>query len=112
MALLPLFYVFMSGLGFSVQALFLKLLAVDGFNASFVCVFYRGIFQMLLSSIFMYSNRDKNTAIFGEDWKIKTIMLLRAVVGYGGIAFAFLSVEYLPVGDATVLSMLSPFVRF
>ena len=112
MALLPLFYVFMSGLGFSIQTLFVKLLLIDGVNAPFVFCFYRGLFQMLLSSIIMFYNRDNNTAVFGETWKIKGIMLLRSVIGYGGIAFVFLSVEYLPIGDATVLSMLAPFVRY
>lgn len=110
MALLPLFYVFLSGLGFSIQTLFVKLLVLGGYHSSFVCVFYRGLFQMLLSIFVMFYNRDQGIAVFGETWHIKTILFFRSVIGYGGIAFAFLAVEVLPVGDATVLTMLSPFV--
>ena len=110
MALLPLFYVFISGLGFSIQTLFIKLLSENGFESSFECVFFRGLFQILLSAIVMYHHRENDVAIFGENRKVTWIIFLRSVIGYGGIAFAFLSVERLPVGDATVLTMLAPFV--
>ena len=89
----------------------------------------------MLSSIVMYHHRDNDVAIFGNNRKVVGIMFLRSVVGlsihyllqiykynyiyhnpfvvykgYGGIAFAFLAVERLPIGDATVLTMLAPFV--
>lgn len=36
------------------------------------------------------------------------MLFLRSIVGFGGITFSFLSVEYLPIGDSTVLQNLSP----
>ena len=47
-------------------------------------------------------------ATLGETSYVKKVMLIRSCVGHGGIAFAFLGIENLPLGDATVLVMLSP----
>lgn len=109
-SLMPLLYVFLSGLGFSTQTLILKLLMNSGFQGAFPCVFSRGLFQMITCSVVMYFESSNQTPIFGGNSQVRWILLLRSVFGFGGIAFAFLALERLPVGDATVLVMLSPFV--
>jgi len=128
---LPLLYVFLSGIGFSIQALLIKLLSERGFHGSFLCVFMRGLVQLLLSSIFIYYDKDRlpskervdsgdaiqedtvgvggeGVRLFGSTAYIKWILFLRSFSGFGGILFAFLSIELISIGDSTVLQMLSP----
>jgi drug/metabolite transporter (DMT)-like permease len=111
-ARLPLFYVFLSGVGFSFQTLIIKVLAENGFHASFQCIFFRGFIQFLLACWFVYYDEDrlagKGPKLFGDSSWIKLMLFLRSFVGFGGIAFSFLAVELIPMGDATVLIMLSP----
>ena len=127
----PLILVFLSGLGFSIQTMFVKLMSnslskqhgssgdISG-EFSFEFCFYRGLLQFVLSlSIIKYSNSNSNSnsnrgnnvqivPIFGNDWWTTYILTLRSFFGFGGVIFAFLSVECLPVGDSTTLVMLSP----
>ena len=164
---LPLFYVFLSGVGFSLQSLIIKLLGEKfGFHSVFQVVFMRGIIQMLMSSFYIRKEeayRDAAPApppiplpvpasppsmtppsaqqpqsdapssrflllllllvrkcvplpsspfhssrLFGSDRTTKSLLLFRSLTGFGGIAFAFLAITRLPIGDATVLVMLSP----
>lgn len=105
----PLAYVFLSGIGFSVQTLIIKLLEQDNFKGSFQCILCRGSIQFILSSIFICNdNILPAPKLFGDTNYVRTILFFRSVIGYGGIAFSFLAVEKLPVGDSTVLVMLSP----
>ena len=108
---LPLFLVFLSGLGFSIQSLTIKKLQEEtDYSASFQLIFFRGLTQLIMSSVFIYYDEDHNARRypFGETSYVKKVMFVRSCVGYGGIAFAFLGIENLPLGDATVLVMLSP----
>jgi drug/metabolite transporter (DMT)-like permease len=110
--IIPLGLVFLSGLGFSIQSLTIKKLEEDtNYSASFQLIFVRGISQLVVSSYFIYTNASQPEALanpFGSTPYVKKIMAIRSVVGYGGICFAFLAIEALPLGDATVLVMLSP----
>lgn len=126
---LPLLYVFLSGIGFSIQALLVKLLSERGFHDSFLCVFLRGLVQLVLSSVFIYYDEDRlpskemmdpgdavqavsvgreGVRLFGNTTYVKCILFLRSFTGFGGILFAFLSIEMIAIGDSTVLQMLSP----
>jgi hypothetical protein len=109
---IPLIYVFISGFGYSIQSLVVKLLEIDHFYNSFQVVFCRGIAQVTLSTVVLYfdANRQSGNApkLCGDTRKVASIMLLRSIVGYGGIAFSYLALERLPVGDGAVLTMLSP----
>jgi drug/metabolite transporter (DMT)-like permease len=111
-ARLPLFYVFLSGIGFSIQALIIKLSAEQGFQGSFQCVFLRGVVQLLLSSYFIYHNEDrragKGPKLFGDTYWVSFMLFMRSVAGFGSIAFGFLAVELIPIGDELVLVALSP----
>jgi drug/metabolite transporter (DMT)-like permease len=111
---LPLFYVFLSGLGFSVQSLMIKLSAEHGFQGSFQCVFLRGIVQFLLSSYFIHYDEDRRAGngprLFGNTNWVRFMLFMRSLTGFGGISFGFLAVELIPLGDAVVLIMLSPLI--
>ena len=53
---MPCFLVFLSGIGFSIQSLVVKLLEErTGFDGSFQLVFWRGFMQMLVSYAFIYN---------------------------------------------------------
>ena len=107
----PLFLVFISGLGFSIQSLTIKKLEEDTeYSASFQLIFVRGASQLIMALYFIYSDEENmaKSEPFGTTPYVQRIMALRSLVGYGGIAFAFLGIENLPLGDATVLVMLSP----
>jgi drug/metabolite transporter (DMT)-like permease len=113
-ARLPLFYVFLSGIGFSFQTLIIKVLAEGGFHASFQCIFFRGFTQFLLASYFVYFDEDRRSGkgpkLFGNTSYVRFMLFMRSFIGFGGIAFSFLAVELIPMGDATVLIMLSPLI--
>jgi drug/metabolite transporter (DMT)-like permease len=66
--------------------------------------------QLLLSLFFLWKNRHDRVPICGTTRYIQGILFLRSVIGYGGIAFGFLAIELIPVGDATVLVMLAPMI--
>ena len=123
-----LILVFLSGFGFSIQTIFVKLMSNDlakkhqGFGVSgefsFEFCFYRGLLQFALSlGIIRYNSKQSNNSnggsnnpvrICGNDWRTTLILTLRSLFGFGGVIFSFLSVECLPVGDSTTLVMLSP----
>lgn len=109
---MPLFYVFLSGFGFSIQALLVKKFAEDGIKAAFQFVFIRGWIQLLIASLYVYYDQDRLTGngpmLFGNTNRVRIMMFLRSFVGFGGIAFSFQSAQILPLGDSTVLVMLSP----
>jgi drug/metabolite transporter (DMT)-like permease len=109
-AYIPLFLVFMSGFGFSIQGLIIKILEEHGFSASFELIVIRGIIQSCVSyAIIEYNRRGGETAqLFGENNYSRFILGLRAVFGWGGISFGFLAIEHLPIADASVLLMQSP----
>lgn len=111
---LPLIYVFLSGVGFSFQTLFVKLLAQQNYTASFTIVFYRGVIQCLLSGWFVYFNEERlagnGPKICGNTTRITVILVLRAIAGFGSTGCTFLALEMIPLGDGTVLSMMSPLV--
>jgi drug/metabolite transporter (DMT)-like permease len=108
----PLLLVFLSGLGFSLQTLMVKLLSMNGYNGSFSLVLSRGICQLVICSWLVFVDKDrregKGPPLFGPSVYVKKMLFLRSVIGFGGIAFAFLSAERLPVGDSSALTMMSP----
>ena len=110
-AYVPLIYVFLSGIGFSIQSLFVKLLRTEtGFSGSFEFIFMRGFIQLIIASLFVHFETlpYQKPRLFGNTKKVTILMVTRSIVGYGGIAFSFLAVERMPIGDSTVLVMLSP----
>jgi drug/metabolite transporter (DMT)-like permease len=111
-ASLPLFFVFLSGIGFSIQSLIIKIMSEQGYHGSFQIIFFRGFIQMILASLFIYWDEDRlkgeGSRLFGNTWWVRLMLFGRATCGFGGIAFVFLATELISIGDATVLVMLSP----
>lgn len=68
---------------------------------------------MLLSIVFITIDRRNTNGqpkIFGDNNRVQSILFLRSIAGFIGIAFAFLALELIPMGDSTVLMMLSPLI--
>jgi drug/metabolite transporter (DMT)-like permease len=111
---LPLFYVFLSGIGFSIQSLIIKWLVEDGYSASLHCVLVRGLIQMIQSLILIAYKVDvidgKAPKLFGNTNFVRTMLFFRSLVGFGSIASDFIAVQYIPIGDSIVLVMLSPMI--
>lgn len=111
---IPLIYVFLSGIGFSLQTLIIRVLVERGFRGSFYCVFCRGLVQIVIVSFFIYFDEDRIKGVgpnlFGNSYRVKWILFLRSFTGYGSIACAFLAAEYMSIGDSTVLVMMSPLI--
>lgn len=109
---LPLFLVFLSGLGFSIQTLVVKLLSMNGYEGSFSLVLSRGICQLVICSWLVYIDEErragKGPSLFGDTNYVRWMLFLRSVIGFGGIAFSFLATEKLAVGDSSTLTMMSP----
>jgi len=102
--------VFLSGIGFSLQTLTVKKLEeISDYKSSFQLIVARGTVQSMISWWFIKKyNTTTNTEIFGPTPFVRKMLLIRSIVGFGGIANAFLALERLPIGDSTVLLMMSP----
>jgi len=112
---LPLFCVFCSGIGFSLQTLVVKLLQENGFTSSFQMIFARGIIQWLLAGLAVRwavstPVGSEKGPLLGPTLRVTIFMFLRSAIGFGGIGFSFLAVQYLPLADAICLVMLSPLI--
>ena len=112
----PLLWIFCSGIGFAIQALFQKLLSEGGFHDTMTSVFVRGVVQTLVFSVLWLFDEERKHAdsfcksLFGPSTFTAVLLIGRGVVGFFSIAFAFLAFDTLPLGDATVLIMLGPVV--
>lgn len=106
----PLVLVFLSGIGVSFQSLFIKVLSEEGFHNTFECIFFRAIVQgsLLFIPIFCDKNEEKYHNFLGETWLSVSIAVFRCVIGFGSMPFTFLALQRLPLGDATVLILMSP----
>ena len=69
---------------------------------------------MLLSVAFIVRDTDRLAGnapkLFGNSNRVRLILFLRTMAGFVGIALVFLALELIPLGDATVLMMLSPLI--
>lgn len=105
----PLGLIFLSGIGFSIQSLFIKILSESGFSGSFQLLFLRGLCQMLVSSIFIYRNvlRGDRIKLFGNNFASIGLLTVSSLLAYAGQALVFTSIEYIPVDFALVLDRQS-----
>lgn len=108
--------VFLSGVGFSIQGLFQKILSESGFHDTFITVLFQGIIQAAcLGSVLLFDEEryrlnGTNKYLLGDNIFTARMLMLRAVLGFGSLAFAFLAFDTMPLGDASVLVMLGPLV--
>ena len=113
-ALMPLILVGVSGVLFAFQGAVLKLVYARNVEA-FQAATFRGSVQVVgvLATMLAMRIRGDKRAIsnaFGTDSAQRGWLLLRAVVGYGGIGFGFACFERLPLGDGSALQFVSPVV--
>lgn len=103
--------IFLSGIGFSCQALLIKhLYAAYDFSSSSQVVFFRGLFQCLVSLLLVRRELASPLtlpSLFGADRSTAAILFLRASLGYVGIAGVFYALRFIPMGDSTTLLMMS-----
>lgn len=91
-----------------------KLLADLGYHGSFECVFVRGIVQITISACFIYFDENRlkdpenSVRLFGPTLWVKFLLFVRAAVGFTSIGFLFVAAPLMPIGDCSVLVMLSP----
>lgn len=85
---------------------------MDGtdYHGTFQLMFFRGGIQATLSSLFIMRDRQNGdtSKLFGDTTYASMVLLARTLLGFLGMTFAFLAVEYMPVADASVLVMQSP----
>lgn len=107
-------FVALSGVGFTLQGLVVRVLASYGYQTSLWLILMRGIVQFIASSWFIYIDEDrlagKGPLLFGDSPFVTNVLVLRAVLGYAGILGAFRAVEFIPVGDSVVLVKLCPII--
>jgi len=110
----PLFLCFLSGFGFSIQALILNDLGSYGFNDTCEVIFFRGCIQSIFASFFIYTGTDRtdltDRSLFGSTMYIRCLLFLRGLFGFIAMTFAFIALQRLPIGDCMVLVMLSPLI--
>lgn len=111
----PLGLVGLSGVLFAIQSSCLKIVHAHGFGAlEFVAV--RGLTQFVLTAAsFLLLHARGTHPLPVRHWLGVTCsqrlwLLLRACMGFGGIAFYMLSLERLPMGDASALGFVAPIV--
>ena len=88
-----LILVFLSGVGFSLQALVVKLL-IDQyhFDGVFQILFLRGLVQLITNGLLIFYYGESGQPMFGGNWKTRGVLLARTGFGFMGISFGFLAV--------------------
>jgi drug/metabolite transporter (DMT)-like permease len=104
--------VFLSGLGFSIQATVLKLLPSI---PTFQTVFFRGLVQCCVSLLLLQKTKSESPTTQTNLQKLRStplhtykLLVLRSTSGFIGIAFAFSAIRLIPIGVCTTIVMLSP----
>lgn len=64
---------------------------------------------LILRSRYYATASQPYVGLFGGSSKIAALLWARGLLGFGGIAFAFLSLEFIPIADSITLLMMSPF---
>jgi len=104
---LPLGLIALSSVGFSVQALVVKELTLSGVP-TFQALIIRGTCQALGCILTLAVKKRHPKTWLGESLQEVQILVPRAVIGFGGIAFGFLSISYLPLSESQVLQQVVP----
>jgi drug/metabolite transporter (DMT)-like permease len=102
----PSFLIFASGLLFAMQGATVKYVVPTGVGA-LEAIFVRGLIQLIGSAGFLALGRRRPDA-FAVAWQLKWWLLLRGVIGYGGIFGGFMALELISLGDAAALGFVAP----
>ena len=106
---LPLLWVLLSALLFAIHKLTIKLLTDHGATGTaYPSACAQGFWLFAISLGVMWRDNALSPSWFGPSLKVKLLLTARSLCGFAGLSFGLLAVSKLPVGDATVLVMLSP----
>ena len=103
----PLFLIAVSSLGFSTQALFVKLLARSDFG-SFETVLFRGLCQASGVACVLIHWREPCVQWLGRTKIEMTCLALRGIFGFVGIAFSFLAIQTTSLANSQVTAQTTP----
>lgn len=105
---LPILAIVASSLGFSLQALLVKKLIVEGGIGTFQIIVFRGTMQAVfcVSALALWGVPSREW-LGTQAVQIK-MLCLRSALGFCGIAFGFLAISMLPLGDASTLMQSAP----
>lgn len=102
----PSFLIFASGLLFAMQGATVKFVVPTGVGA-LEAIFVRGFIQLIGSAGFLALGRGRADAL-ATAWRLKWWLLLRGLIGYGGIFGGFMALERISLGDAAALGFVAP----
>ena len=103
--LMGIFCIIMSGIGFSLMALFIKL---SGDLPSMQKGFFRNIIAVGISSIPLIKHWKSINFPKGKlSW---SVLISRSVFGTIGLVFNFYAITHISLADSTIIQKLSPFV--
>ena len=103
--LMGIFCIIMSGIGFSLMGLFIKL---SGDLPSMQKGFFRNIIAVAISSIPLIKHW-KNIS-FPANKVSWTVLFSRTIFGTIGLVFNFYAISHISLADSTIIQKLSPFV--
>ena len=103
--LMGIFCIIMSGFGFSLMALFIKL---AGDLPSMQKGFFRNIIAVGISSIPLIKHwKNINLPSNKVSW---SVLISRSIFGTIGLVFNFYAISHISLADSTIIQKLSPFV--
>ncbi len=103
--LMGIFCIIMSGIGFSLMALFIKL---SGDLPSMQKGFFRNIIAVAISSIPLIKHwKNINFPANKVSW---IVLFSRTIFGTIGLVFNFYAISHITLADSTIIQKLSPFV--
>ena len=103
--LMGIFCIIMSGIGFSLMDLFIKL---SGDLPSMQKGFFRNIIAVAISSIPLIKHwKNINFPANKVSW---TVLFSRTIFGTIGLVFNFYAISHISLADSTIIQKLSPFV--
>eukprot|EP00435_Cladocopium_sp_Y103_P007516 s1693_g2.t1 len=103
----PILLLALSALGFSIQALMVRSLTVQGIG-TFQLLIFRGSCQAFGCCMCLSAKSTRFSSWLGSTRLEQTALLVRAVVGYGAICFGFLCVSAMPLADSQILGQTAP----
>lgn len=103
----PIILLALSALGFSIQALMVRWLTEEGIG-TFQLLILRGSCQALGCCVCLCVKGMTLGSWLGTTRLERTALFGRAVVGYGGICFGFLSISLMPLADSQILGQTAP----
>ena len=107
---LPQLLVLLSGIGYCIQGLGLKLLT-NSFHTIIVYIFFKGILQFIIIFIVILVHTQGFTchlSLFSLNKNLVSILLIRCVLGFAGACMSFNACQLLPLGESAALFLTSP----